>query len=529
MAGVPNELAVLKERTGAVQAERDHYKQLGKRAANAFEDHRRDLTQLAQKERAIRARREDELRVELQDALKANRDLMARVVEQRRQQDAAWRAELQGHRADSAQRHAELDALLAQLHTERAELQRSVVSAERTRDVYRHEIEDCLEEQEQLQGRVRLLRDGLTYAGVREGELGDGDAGASGGGGGVARHQWPNQCSQRARQLCCECCDAPSRVWRGASPTRRVPRRRFVPSGPLDVCSPSRATSPTSHHVDALLSSIERGNYLRPRLYYQRCGRAESQMSHAAAFIEARDGEASHPERSRSLRTASAASHLTRLHDHRARSQGLSSTTTSLTSSASRPPTADACSFSSTTSPSSEASVSCSKQTEKNGACGVKSRERTGSPPRGGGRTASLRRREDDDAGMDTRPYRSMQRRQHQSAQRSSSPARHSTYHGAALNSVCHSLISDLADVRAEYQRYQQQLRDPHGDSVEASREMRRLMRQMDDKISQIRSLRKEQEKHRDSLRLHDVLQQVMLENQYCEAVYKDLMELIRA
>lgn len=83
--------------------------------------------------------------------------------------------------------------------------------------------------------------------------------------------------------------------------------------------------------------------------------------------------------------------------------------------------------------------------------------------------------------------------------------------------------------MRAEYQRYQRQLRDPHGNSVEASKEMRRLMRQMDDKMNQVRALRKEQERHQGSLRVHDVLQQVMAENRYCEAVYKDLMELIRA
>ncbi|KPI85108.1 hypothetical protein ABL78_5833 [Leptomonas seymouri] len=521
----PNELLALKRRSRVLQAERDRYQQLGQRAADVFEEHRRDLTQLAQKERAIRGQREDALRNQLQDTLKENRELMARVVEQRRQHDDACRAELQGHRDASAKRHAELEVLLTQLHTERAELQRSVAGAERTQYRYCREIEVCLEEQRQLQEKVRRLRDGLEGA-LEEKKMEPGRDWSTGEQRDAVHEPMQSRCSRRSRQLCCEYCDVPQNVWAGPSPTRRVPRRRFVPAGPWDACCASRASSPTTHHIDAVVSNIERENYLRPRLYLQRCGRDVFPL--LITEPSSCYGESLGADKRAASPYCSAASRSHPRPRHRSRSQGLSSTTTSSTCGSDP-------SFSSSSS-SSNISVPNNRHTKseqaRHSTCRMQSRERIASSrrvSRFSPQPRSTGLREEEDARCHHLPYR------HKDAQSSpllaatSAAAGHDAYSGLAINVVCHSLISDLADTRAEYQRYQQQMRDPHGDSVEASQQMRRLMRQMDDKLSQIRTLRKEQEKHRDTLRVHDVLQQVMAENRYCEAVYKDLMELIRA
>lgn len=518
---VPNELLDLRRRTTALQAERDHLKQLGERAADAFEDHRRDLTQLAQKERAIRAYREDALREQLQEALRVNRDLMARLVEQRQQEEAAWRAELQTHRDGNTQRHAELETLLSNLHAERDALQKSVAGAEDTRDAVKKEVEACLEEQAHLQERLRLVRDGVAAASEKVTM--------------VDRREDDDDVTRRVsarRQPCCECCDVPQGVWRGPSPTRRVPRRRFVPAGPSGV---SRAASPTTtHHIDALLSGIERENYLRPRLYYQRCGRElppPPRMASPQRFI-ARDDVGGLRHAGSPLRWSPLiAQQRNNRHDCPNCSQGLSSTTASLTSSRSRGDGTNTSFMSSQTSSSSATASVPTHNRTASGSCGTPTRRSTqratssvqaaSSPAER--RSCSLQRCVDVGAYPRTSPTHLPRVQQRQG--RHCSPERH----GSALNAVCRSLLTDLAEARASYQRYQLQLRDPLGDSVQASQEMRRLMRRMDERVGQIRAMRREQERHRDPLRVHDVLRQVLAENQYCEAVYRDLVELIRA
>lgn len=568
-AEMPNELLELKHRTHAVQAERDRYKQLGERATDAFEEHRRDLTQLVQKERAMRAHREDALRAQLQEALRANRELMARVVEQNKEQETAWRAELQGHRADNARRQAELESLLAQLHTERAALQRGIAGAERKHDKYRHEIDACLAQQRKLQGTVRILRSSLRSATEGSEEGGGGADGFAEDVRNASSQAMTRQSCQRSRQLCCECCDMPPQVWTRQSPSRRVPRRRFVPAGPWDASSPSRASSPMTHHVDALVSCIERENYLRPRLYLQRCGReasplmptvaAESSFWHSGGAASCRNGAS--PHRANVARLHHTAP-LDRHNYHRSGSPGLSSTSASVkslssasshlstttTTTTTTTTSATAANFAATTSSPNTSEVSGEDAMKGGAHCSarrVRLHEAAKASPACMREVGLLPREmagESDGGGDAHRHHREYRQHRHldgeaqlffppltSSCSAAAAAAAHQSFSGAAMNAACHALLCDLADMRAEYQRYQRQLRDPHGNSVEASKEMRRLMRQMDDKMNQVRALRKEQERHQGSLRVHDVLQQVMAENRYCEAVYKDLMELIRA
>jgi hypothetical protein len=534
---IPDELFDLKRRTHALQAERDHFQQLGQRAADAFEEHRRDVTQLMQKERAVRAHREDALREQLQETLKANRELMARVVEQRRQCGDAWRAELQGHRADNAHRQAELEALLTQLHTKRDELQRSVMDAERTHDACRRDIEACVEEQKQLRAKLNLLRDGLRDVAEKEVKNDEQIFRATDTHRNVEHDPWRTGRSQRTRQPCCEYCDVPPTVWTGPSPTRRVPRRRFVPAGPWDACSPCRASSPTTHHVDALVSSIERGNYLRPRRYLRRCRREASPLvvSPGPRDWQSDDDDSSVKKSEDSASTRRVMPRLPRVASvsrphQRSGSPGLSSATTATTSA----PASSSSSSSSFASSSTPAPIHRQTAEERlhHGArrsylreAGPVSCTCLHDPP--SSFSSPLRR-----AGLEKqRDAHLLNDGQPSSLATHISPSAKGLqqYDGSAINAACHSLISSLADVRAEYLQYQRQLRDPRGDSVEASREMRRLMRQMDITMNQLRALRKEQERCRGPLRVHDVLQEVVAENRYCEAVYRDLIELIRA
>ncbi|CAG9577343.1 conserved hypothetical protein [Leishmania major strain Friedlin] len=571
----PLSLSRLERHTRILEEERLHYAQLGQRAADAFEAHRRELTQLVQKERAIRGHREDVLRAQLQETLQANRELMARVSEQRRQREEEWVAELQGHRGSSTGQD-ELESTLRQLHEEWVELRRDVAETEASHEEHRRSLAACLRDQESLRSRVRSLQDGLrgAEAAVAAAEQleevvadGRGQTGSAPAPVKSSKENWVKKPSSRTSvaaspQLTqyprCSYCDMPPKVWDAPSPTRRAPCRHFVPSGPWDACSPCRASSPCTHNVEAMVATIERGNYLRPRLYYHRVGCeptdvAGAPVAAASPYRQRRGGLSRArpppppPAACASSFCASATPPRTGDYRHLHNCQHSPGLSSSSTSSCTRTPDTH------TTTGSSSSLCSCSACAPAPASATVKEstpspsarhrdeRRREASPywPRSrcfSPRTRGERPRADAQASAGVRmpPHHS-----EPTIASSSLPAFHRVplppprpaadgLHGAALNATCRALITDLADMRAEYRRCQHQLRDMHGDSVAASQAMRRLMHEMDSKAAQIHALRLEQGRHNNALRVRDVLREVMAENRYCEAVYSDLLDLIR-
>ncbi|KAG5474477.1 hypothetical protein LSCM1_03262 [Leishmania martiniquensis] len=575
----PFSLSSLERRTRALEEERLKYVRLGERAADAFEEHRRELTQLAQKERAIRSHREDALRIQLQETLQANRELTERVAEQRRRHEEACVAELQVCH-DGNTRQDALESTLRQLHEEWAEVRRGVVETEASHEECRRRLAACLRDQERLRSRVRSLQAGLhdaeAAAAVAEqyGEevamedgreqAGPAVAPAKGAEDRLAEGQ-PSRTSVAAssshtRKPRCPYSEGPPTGWRGPSPARRALRRHFVPSGPCDSCSPCRASSPCTHHVEAMVATIERKNYLRPRLYYRRVGCGSSDMVGAPVAVaspyQQRRGSvyASRPPPPPPAPAAFTSSfscvpatpprhgHLSHLQSG-PYSPGLSSSTSSSTST---PYTYTATG----SSPSTRTCSSCNRAHESSTADASAQSppaphrndcRRETSPHRPQSRCFSPRARgesprEDIQASAGARVPLG-------SSEPTTAPLSFEVFlrtpsqlppaadglHGSALNATCHALIADLAHMRAEYRLRQRQLRDPHGDSVTASQEMRRLMHEMDRKADQIRALRREQGRHNDALRVQDVLREVMAENRYCESVYRDLLELIRS
>ncbi|CAJ1030217.1 hypothetical protein Q4I30_005451 [Leishmania utingensis] len=574
---VPLSLSAFERRTNALEEERLHYAQLGQRAADAFEEHRRELTQLVQKERAIRSHREDALRAQLQETLQANRELMARVAEQRQRHEKAWFAELQGHRGNNT-RQGELESTLWQLHEEWLELRRGVAEVEASHEEHRRSLAICLRDQECLRNRVRSLQDGLWGAEAkaavveqhgeevvedRRGQMGSVAAQVKSVDESLVEkpplRTYAAGPLQLTRQPRCSQCDVPPKVWGGSSPTRCAPRRHFVPTGPWDASSPCRASSPCTHNVEAMVATIERDNYLRPRLYYHRVrcgptGMAGVPVAAASAYRQHRsDVSASRPPPpppgacTSPFYCASATTPRHGYHRHLQSGQhspGLSSSSTSSGTSTSYPYT--------TTEPSSSycscqscehvhASSTASGGTHSPSVQHRDEHQRAASPRRSRRHCFSLRAR-GERATADTQASAGVRMPFHPSESITAPgtfqalshvplpppPPAADGLHGVALNATCRALITDLADMRAEYRHCQRQLRDPNGDSVAASQEMRRLMHEIDGKADQIRALRLEQGRHNDALRVRDVLREVMTENRYCEAVYSDLMDLIR-
>ncbi|CAD2218779.1 hypothetical protein AGDE_12924 [Angomonas deanei] len=99
-----------------------------------------------------------------------------------------------------------------------------------------------------------------------------------------------------------------------------------------------------------------------------------------------------------------------------------------------------------------------------------------------------------------------------------------------ALHRASRMLLEELAELRESYYRYKTMLTDPrHGNTVEISQQIRECLNKLDKKAEQVRQLHREETKY--GYRAHsvpDVLREIVRENKYCEAVYTDLLVLLR-
>nr|CCC53776.1 conserved hypothetical protein, fragment [Trypanosoma vivax Y486] len=108
-------------------------------------------------------------------------------------------------------------------------------------------------------------------------------------------------------------------------------------------------------------------------------------------------------------------------------------------------------------------------------------------------------------------------------------PGRSVTYSARHLAAVCRSLMCEILQLRKEYQECTAALKDPKAESIDISRRMRSIMGCLDSKVRQLRSLRQQQANVESKLELHDMMMEIAQENDYCESVYSDLLELIRS
>lgn len=494
----------LQSRLRVVEKERHQFELLEKKAYRAFEDHRAELTQLMQKERALGSYREDHLRNDLNQLLEENRQVTAQIAEQRAAQEAALRGELQQRRNDNGERLRRLEDVLTALHAERDALQRNRCEAEGEQAAYKQSITECLQDQQQLRQQIGCLHEALLHLNTPEVVAPS-----------RQKDNAADSCRCRfLRQPRCFCCDV--------SPNARgsLPRRRFIPNGPPDA---GRVASPSSHHVEAIVSTIERTNYLRPRL---NIGRVAQEPPPPASAVR-RPTESGTRGQPASLQSPCRSSFLPTRRWGRMECCCLHPTTSSRTKRRCSPPrsafTENHHSSCSTSTPSdschsvkSQHEVRCSCQTTSHQQSDINNRIHC--------------------TGAVTPAPVEVKKQQWPSTPVSprgttASPRRSATEppFGNAVNATCRALLDELAGLRHAYTTYQQQLRDPHGNSVEASQQMRRIMRQMDAKVDQVRTLRREQARYQPALRVGDVLRQVVEENQYCEQVYRDLIDLIRA
>lgn len=256
---------------------------------------------------------------------------------------------------------------------------------------------------------------------------------------------------------------------------------RFVPPGPTD---PLSSTSPASHHAVSLLSTVERRNVLRPRTYLQR--------HHMDAHYTASPFR----RKLQSLRQRRIDAEKDRCKDE------------------TRWGSPDYL-------PSLPPLMQPAESTPSRASHGTPTTQQEGAAlcPYGEGPGAASRRIKEEGClrAVLTSPSR-----------KSTSGVEVGSHSGTATNAACKAILEELLQLKQDYAYYRDQLRQPRGDSVEASQQMRRIMADIDRKVTQVRALRSLQNKFSDQLRLNDILREIRCENNYCESVYADLMELIR-
>ncbi|RNF13362.1 uncharacterized protein Tco025E_06207 [Trypanosoma conorhini] len=408
-SSVTEALGDLRQKLQSVQEDAELYSALEKKASSSFERHRAELTLLLQKERAIHAAAEDQLRDELQRLLVENESANEQLASLRLQRERSCRAEMQARQQQLEEREEALQRELVELQQQFKAVRTDADLAQQKKAWHEMQLREVL-------GRQRVLNEEL-------------------------------------QQLRCEAEQQRARAAAAARRQERHSRRQglscglekaFLPAGLPDQC---HSTAPASHHIAAIVSTVERQNYYKPRLYYRRRG-----------ITSPMDRRLESPPRC-GMDTPGELKPM---------------------------PLLRSCSPSMT----------------------FLAREKTAP-------TSSL----------PSTPMRHVE----ESNATSESLSHAGTRSGRHLAAVCRSLLRETLAMRREYQDCNAALSDPCADTVELSRRMRNLMNELDRKVHQLRSLRQQQAAVEDKLKLHDMLLEIAAENNYCENIYGDLLELIRS
>nr|CCC95725.1 unnamed protein product [Trypanosoma congolense IL3000] len=209
----------------SLQEDRELYATLGAKAVANFERHRSELTLLLQKERAIHAASEDRLRRQLQHLLEENEDAQAKLQ--------SLRMEREQHCCDDIQRQRQQCDM-------REEAQRcEVLELRKTLTAARDDVEVAQKEKywHEMQLHETLAYQQALYADLQQ-----------------LRQEFGEPSTSRPRRQ---------------SVAKSVREKIFLPCGPADECCPE---TPASHHIAAIVSTVERQRLYWPRLYYRRRG-----------------------------------------------------------------------------------------------------------------------------------------------------------------------------------------------------------------------------------------------------------------
>ncbi|CCW62266.1 unnamed protein product [Phytomonas sp. EM1] len=500
-------LSELHARLRSLEDENEYYNQLKARAQNALESHRSDLTLLQQKERAIFAAREDDLRLQLQEALQFNRKAFEKIEEAQRKAHQELREEILATRTEGSTRLNSLQEELEALWRERLKLERDLMNLEgeanRIKDIVRDDIyeQSCLHAE--LQEAKQALLDSLHQLAATDRSRGTCSKGAL---------ETPTVLKTPAL-LSPRCVESPKKRFIPSGPT--IPRARSGPpsrhgsrrcrcacslSSPLRAARDRRDGSgniPESHNLASMVSTLERRNYLRPRAYLQRHGRDMGYQSASIKII----GCAPLP-----LLSASPATVVTpslrsppRVSAGEANTRAPRMSTTEGSPSENKSATIDA------NSPSTSSSVSNNRG---NFSIPQQQTQRESHSPKTRPHSKSCAKC------FDSSP----------SGPRSPAPITD----GLTLDAACQMLKEEIAELEGAYAAFYEQLHDPCCDSVAASQQMRQLMAVIDRKVDQLQTLRFQQQKHQEKLRIQHVLKQVERENNWCEQVYSNIVHLVR-
>jgi chromosome segregation ATPase len=224
---VRSALAELQLKVKLLEDEKNHFQHLHQTTSRAFDDHRRELISLLEKERAVAGAREDRLRMDLQDTLAINTQLHQSVMEQRQVNQARMQTTMMEFRAERATVSEKLRHQVDDVYKEVSSLRKSIKDALEVKGSIEQEIHTQNQRQQSLHEEVEILRAQQMSLERRIALL--------------REHE-----ERRKR--------SPERPCRTA--------KVFTPSGRVDRAS---YVNPATHNIHAVVQTIEKHNVLTPR------------------------------------------------------------------------------------------------------------------------------------------------------------------------------------------------------------------------------------------------------------------------
>lgn len=238
---VRSALTDLQLKVKLLEDERDHFQHMHGTTGRAFEDHRRELSMLLQKQRSLSAVAEDKLRMELQRVLAENTLLHTKVVESKQDSSARLRAAVEQFQETQRSREEEVRILATTVHKELLEVRSLVTSRREEKRRIEAELADSLAHQTHLQAELGSLK--VQRIQLEEQQHADAE--------------WHKRLGTSPSRPCKQ---DPAAARNGCSSRGRT-RKTFIPGGGWD------GKKPITHNMTAIVQTLERQAVLAPRPY----------------------------------------------------------------------------------------------------------------------------------------------------------------------------------------------------------------------------------------------------------------------
>lgn len=234
-------LSELQLKVKLLEDERDHYEHMYVTTTRSFEDHRRELSSLLQKERNYASNAEAKLQSELHNVLSENTLHHARLVEQKTEWQSKMREAVEEFQAEQRLKEERLRAEIRCAHDELLNIRRSSAKCRDEKRTTEAEMTTMLQQQTSLQEEIETLK--------------------------AQRFQLEEQLLvdqmnyDRIRRSPNRPCRSNSGDSRGGARSTSATKKVFLPSGK------TVDRQPASYNINAVVQTLEHRALLQPRSF----------------------------------------------------------------------------------------------------------------------------------------------------------------------------------------------------------------------------------------------------------------------